>query len=101
VTLQIGYVDNLPVDVMRDFLQPRFVIAVDVENKEEEYLRNVTMYGDYMSGWWLWRQRIWNHIPWVKRTRIPKFAELISSLMYVIHNTTQSYHFVGLFIADF
>lgn len=31
-------------------LQPRFVIAVDVENKDEEHLRDVSKYGDYLSG---------------------------------------------------
>ncbi len=45
-----GYVNNLPVDVMRD-LAPQMceVIAVDVENKDNSKFENVFNYGNSLS----------------------------------------------------
>jgi predicted acylesterase/phospholipase RssA len=45
-----GYVNNLPVDVMKDLApQVAEVIAVDVENKDNSTFENVSNYGDSLS----------------------------------------------------
>jgi hypothetical protein len=41
-----GYVNNIPVDVMKDVCGSTFVIAVDVENKDADALTNVLDWGD-------------------------------------------------------
>lgn len=76
-----GYTNNLPVDVMRETFQPRFVIGVDVENKEDEAMANVEHFGDSLSGWWLCGLRLWNMMPFTKKIRFPRYADIISSLL--------------------
>eukprot|EP01006_Ploeotia_vitrea_P047981 TRINITY_DN67184_c15_g12_i1.p1 TRINITY_DN67184_c15_g12~~TRINITY_DN67184_c15_g12_i1.p1 ORF type:complete len:1393 (+),score=677.77 TRINITY_DN67184_c15_g12_i1:35-4213(+) len=53
VLLDGGYLNNLPVDVMREIVQPGMLIAVDVENKDNSVFHNVYNYGVGVSGWWL------------------------------------------------
>lgn len=104
-----GYTNNLPVDVMHGLFQPRYVIGVDVENKaSEEKIMRVSYYGAHLSGWWLLRKRLteWLKDGWLVRTakrvgaalkwpgadqpppffHLPKFAELVGSLIYINHN---------------
>ncbi len=45
-----GYVNNLPIDVLRDMApQVSEVVAVDVENKDNSALENVSDFGDSLS----------------------------------------------------
>ncbi len=45
-----GYVNNLPIDVMRDMApQLSEIVAVDVENKDNSALENVSDFGDSLS----------------------------------------------------
>jgi len=86
-----GYINNLPVDAMRDIHKPYFMIAVDIENKDYAHLSNVTPYGDYLNGFWLlWKKlQAWmcpkpkNHPDFF---HIPKFSEIIDALVYINHN---------------
>ncbi|XP_035824813.1 patatin-like phospholipase domain-containing protein 7 [Aplysia californica] len=71
-----GYVNNLPADVMRS-MGAKMVFAVDVGSLDEKDLTN---YGDSLSGWWLLWKR-WN--PWAKPVRVPDMAEIQSRLAYV------------------
>lgn len=84
-----GYVNNFPCDVMRKTCQPRFVLGVDVENKAEPHLQNVTFYGNSLSGGWLLKQRLWNIFnPFSERVRVPRYSQLVQSLLYINHNRT-------------
>ncbi|KAH9507574.1 Patatin-like phospholipase domain-containing protein 7 [Bulinus truncatus] len=71
-----GYVNNLPADVMHN-LGAKFVFAIDVGSQDEKDLTN---YGDCLSGWWLLWKR-WN--PWAKPVRVPDMTEIQSRLAYV------------------
>ncbi|CAL1533982.1 unnamed protein product [Lymnaea stagnalis] len=71
-----GYINNLPADVMHN-LGAKFVFAVDVGSQDEKDLTN---YGDCLSGWWLLWKR-WN--PWAKPVRVPDMTEIQSRLAYV------------------
>ena len=58
-----GYVNNLPVDVMRDYC--RTVIACDVENKDNSANSNMSDIGDGVSGWWILLMKLsgWKKVP--------------------------------------
>ncbi|XP_055896601.1 uncharacterized protein LOC106056771 isoform X2 [Biomphalaria glabrata] len=71
-----AYINNLPADVMHN-LGAKFVFAVDVGSQDEKDLTN---YGDCLSGWWLLWKR-WN--PWAKPVRVPDMTEIQSRLAYV------------------
>ncbi|XP_065179581.1 patatin-like phospholipase domain-containing protein 7 [Sycon ciliatum] len=71
-----GYTNNLPTDVMRA-LGAETVIAIDVGSKDE---KNLTNYGDTLSGWYLLWKKLW---PWSPPVKIPDMAEVQSRLAYV------------------
>lgn len=82
-----GYVNNLPVDVLWDLYDPMLAIAVDVESKEVDKFKGIMEYGDHVSGFWLFWKRFYENInPFVTRTKLPRFGELVSSLLYITHN---------------
>lgn len=70
-----GYMDNVPVDVMRCEPGIATVIAVDVGAADSN---EITDYGDTLSGWWLLLQR------WIgRKVKIPTLAEIQYRLAYV------------------
>ena len=111
-----GYVNNLPVDLLRIYHAPAYIIASDVESKDDEDLQNVEDYGmqknfafsdpnllsilvltmnvcasflfkgDSLSGWWLLGRKVLSRLPYVERVRIPTFGAIISSLIFINHN---------------
>lgn len=83
-----GYINNLPVDVMKELFDPHIVIAVDVENKTG-ILFEGDAFGSSLSGWWLLGHKMLGWImPFYKgpHTSIPRFAEIVYSLLYLNHN---------------
>lgn len=87
-----GYTNNLPVDVMRYYYQPTKCIAVDVENKDDERLSDVLYYGSSLNGWWLFIRKIYSAVvPFTQQLKIPKYTELVSSLVFINHNRTIRY----------
>jgi lysophospholipid hydrolase len=58
-----GYVNNLPVDVMRDHCST--VIACDVENKDNSACANLSDLGEGVSGWWILLMKLsaWTKVP--------------------------------------
>ncbi len=55
-----GYSNNLPCDIMRDLHCPDILIGADIENKHfYEMFKNVTDFGENLSGWWLLWARMW------------------------------------------
>eukprot|EP00475_Leptophrys_vorax_P008202 TRINITY_DN15282_c0_g1_i1.p1 TRINITY_DN15282_c0_g1~~TRINITY_DN15282_c0_g1_i1.p1 ORF type:complete len:724 (-),score=137.73 TRINITY_DN15282_c0_g1_i1:1035-3206(-) len=82
-----GYINNLPVDVMRDTYSPHLVIAVDVENKSVGSFASVTDFGLHLSGWWLlWHKTLQLFIPFYKGPSIPRYSDIIYSLIYMNHS---------------
>jgi predicted acylesterase/phospholipase RssA/CRP-like cAMP-binding protein len=82
-----GYINNLPVDVMKDIYSPNIIVAVDVENKQSPSFGTVTNYGLYLSGWWLIMQKLKGFFnPLSKGTSIPRYSEIVYSLIYMNHN---------------
>ena len=85
-------VGNCPVDVLRELYNPVHVIAVDVENKVDDRLQQLSYYGDSLSGWWLLWQKLSAALPssWLMGRRaavkIPKYSDLISALLFIQHN---------------
>jgi hypothetical protein len=60
-----------------------------VENKDEEQFQNVTPYGDSLSGGWLLRQRLLGAVLprcCVTKVHIPRYSDIIGSLIYINHN---------------
>lgn len=70
-----GYMDNVPVDVMRCEPGVATVIAVDVGAEDSN---EITDYGDTLSGWWLLFQRLIG-----RKVKIPTLAEIQYRLAYV------------------
>ncbi|XP_031426831.2 LOW QUALITY PROTEIN: patatin-like phospholipase domain-containing protein 7, partial [Clupea harengus] len=71
-----GYINNLPADVARS-MGAKVVIAVDVGSRDE---RDLTNYGDALSGWWL----LWNRLnPFSHGVRVLNMAEIQTRLAYV------------------
>ncbi|CAH1271621.1 PNPLA7 [Branchiostoma lanceolatum] len=71
-----GYVNNLPADVAKS-MGANFVIAVDVGSQDD---RNLTHYGDYLSGWWVLYKK-WN--PFTEKIRVLDMSEIQQRLAYV------------------
>ncbi|XP_027705223.1 patatin-like phospholipase domain-containing protein 7 isoform X3 [Vombatus ursinus] len=71
-----GYINNLPADVARS-MGAKVVIAIDVGSKDE---RDLTNYGDSLSGWWLLWKR-WN--PLATKVKVLNMAEIQTRLAYV------------------
>merc|ERR1711931_370532 len=71
-----GYVNNLPADIMKGF-GAQHIFAIDVGSQDDKDLTN---YGDELSGWWLLWKR-WN--PWSEPVRVPNMNEIQSRLAYV------------------
>ena len=79
-----GYLNNLPGDVMRDHMNPAYIIGVDVETKSSEDLYNVTEFGEHLSGFWLLYRRVMGALnPFAARLRMPNFAELVSEVEFI------------------
>ncbi|XP_078605006.1 patatin-like phospholipase domain-containing protein 7 isoform X17 [Branchiostoma floridae x Branchiostoma japonicum] len=70
------YVNNLPADVAKS-MGANFVIAVDVGSQDD---RNLTHYGDYLSGWWVLYKK-WN--PFTEKIRVLDMSEIQQRLAYV------------------
>ena len=84
-----GYVNNLPVDVMASLYSPHIIVAADVENKEEGHLQNLRSWGDYMNGFSLvWKKISSYWSPFRSNFHVPKYSEIIDSLVYINHNGT-------------
>jgi predicted acylesterase/phospholipase RssA len=82
-----GYVSNLPVDAMRDLFAPAMMVAVDIESKDGDSFQNVVNYGDDLSGFWIFQQRLWRWVnPFADSLRLPPFSDIVSSLNYINHN---------------
>lgn len=81
-----GYVNNLPVDVMRK-LCPNVstVLAVDVENKDNSALENVTNYGDHISGWYLAGKIILSWLGLGEKVHVPSTSLITLKLSYISH----------------
>ncbi|CAB3386874.1 Hypothetical predicted protein [Cloeon dipterum] len=71
-----GYVNNLPADVMRS-QGARHILAIDVGSQDDKDLTN---YGDTLSGWWLLWKR-WN--PFTSPVRVPNLPDIQTRLAYV------------------
>eukprot|EP01083_Nonionella_stella_P195034 718793_1 len=82
-----GYINNLPVDVMNELYVPELTVAVDVENKDDAYLKNISNYGDHLSGSWVLLHRLWCFVnPFAERIVIPRYSEIVNSLSFLNHN---------------
>jgi predicted acylesterase/phospholipase RssA/CRP-like cAMP-binding protein len=77
-----GYVNNLPVDVMKLLHSPRFIIAVDVENRDRSLFRDLWDYGWWCSGFQLLLVKL---NPWSQR-KVPDFGDLLVFLNCISHN---------------
>eukprot|EP00808_Paulinella_micropora_P010377 g50024.t1 len=80
-----GYTNNLPVDVCRDMFRPRYLICHDIETKNEDEFENVSNYGDSLNGWWLLYRRLGQLFYNAPSFKIPGYAEIIGSLIYINH----------------
>eukprot|EP01138_Halocafeteria_seosinensis_P004234 gb/GECG01004330.1/.p1 GENE.gb/GECG01004330.1/~~gb/GECG01004330.1/.p1 ORF type:complete len:1590 (+),score=184.72 gb/GECG01004330.1/:1-4770(+) len=81
-----GYVNNLPVDVMRKICPSvSTVLAVDVENKDNSALENVTNYGDHISGWYLAGKVILSWLGLGEKVHIPSTSLITLKLSYISH----------------
>jgi lysophospholipid hydrolase len=73
-----GYMNNLPVDIMREMLGDRAtIIAVDVQGSWKFAGYN---YGDHLSGWWY--LYAWLN-PWIDTPKIPTSADMQTQLAYI------------------
>ncbi|XP_065333820.1 neuropathy target esterase sws isoform X4 [Cloeon dipterum] len=70
------YVNNVPADVMRS-QGARHILAIDVGSQDDKDLTN---YGDTLSGWWLLWKR-WN--PFTSPVRVPNLPDIQTRLAYV------------------
>jgi len=72
-----GYMNVVPADVMRDTMNARLVISVDVSNESE---REYFDYGTTLSGWWLLFNS-WN--PFAKTVKVPSMGDINDMLIWV------------------
>jgi lysophospholipid hydrolase len=72
------YVNNVPGDVMAR-QNCRYILAIDVTAVDD---RNLTNYGDSLSGWWLLWKR-WN--PFAESVKIPDQSEIQVRLSFCSH----------------
>jgi predicted acylesterase/phospholipase RssA len=88
-----GYVNNLLANVAYELFQPKYIISVDVENKDEQHLQNISsVKGATLSGWtllWMKLKRMFIPISNPKDYFYPSYSDLIASLMYVSHGKHQ------------
>ncbi|RHY14320.1 hypothetical protein DYB25_000783 [Aphanomyces astaci] len=88
-----GYVNNLPADVMKEE-GVKIVFAVDVgRDTTREYFH----YGDSLSGWWVF----WNKVnPFAPTVQVPSMGEITDALAYAAFYQNKDYvinHCVDLF----
>ena len=83
-----GYLNNIPVDVMRSHMGVETLIVVDVEDKDFASWVGITPYGDGLSGWHV----VWEQIKGVlrggaskRRVRYPRYGEVVNALMFLSH----------------
>ena len=89
-----GYLNNCPIDVLRELYNPLFCLAVDVERKIDYQLQELTYYGEYLNGWWLLGKKLGTLLPRRLRelvgaeaeVKVPRYSELISALLFIQHN---------------
>eukprot|EP00054_Salpingoeca_dolichothecata_P010652 m.59346 g.59346 ORF g.59346 m.59346 type:complete len:219 (+) comp19096_c0_seq3:281-937(+) len=75
-----GYMNVLPVDVMKHKFGANTVFAIDVAGKESKDLEN---FGDHISGFYLmWRR--WN--PFLSAPKIPDMGDISSRLAFMMSN---------------
>jgi lysophospholipid hydrolase len=83
VLIDGGYVNNLPVDVMKAWANPSTIIAVDVEDKTKTWMfTDVYNYGTHVSGWKLLYYRLFSS------RNLVKFSELLLWLTCINHDRT-------------
>lgn len=73
-----GYMNNLPVDIMREMIGPKgTIIAADVQS---DWTFAGDDYGDYLNGWWYLYK--WLN-PWGKTPKIPTSSDIQTQLAYI------------------
>jgi lysophospholipid hydrolase len=82
-----GYCNNLVVTPMYELLKPRYVFAVDVENKNEEHLQNIYDFGYFLDGFKLFLARLLRGFS-TPAQHVPAYSEIIGTLIYLNHNRT-------------
>jgi hypothetical protein len=81
-----GYVDNVPVQVMRALASSAAQIVVsDVENKDNTLFEGVDNYGDSLSGWWVAWKWLLSLVYLSKPLRIPPLSEVALKVSYISH----------------
>jgi len=79
-----GYLNNIPVDVMRSQMGVDTLIVVDVEDKDFCTWKDLDPYESGLSGFYL----LWQSLKSVvsrKPFRYPRYGEMISSLLFLSH----------------
>ena len=77
-----GYVNNLPIDVVHA-LGAQYVIAVDVESKDNTAFENVYPYGDSLSGFRIAGNKLLSLFGFTKPYNIPRVADHSVSLFFI------------------
>lgn len=85
VLIDGGYINNMPVDIMRDVWEPHMIIAVDVENKSTIYHVNTAQFDAHLSGWWLLFRKFLT-LFCIKYPNIPTYSQMVYSLIYINNN---------------
>ena len=81
-----GYLNNLPVDVMRAMLGNRgIVIVVDVEDRDESAWHNLSVHDGGVSGWQLLWDRFCPIPSWRFNVRVPGYAAVMNTLTWLSH----------------
>ena len=93
-----GYVNNIPVDVMRSH-GVRTVIVVDVENKT--FYRQLADMADFNSGLSGWKLLV-NRLNPFSQSRYPNFKDIMNALTWLAHhriyNQIQKDHNIDLYL---
>ncbi|CAK4687464.1 hypothetical protein LEN26_010801 [Aphanomyces euteiches] len=88
-----GYVNNLPADVMKEE-GVKIVFAVDVGRDDS---REFYHYGDSLSGWWVFLNKL---NPFTPTVQVPSMGEISNALAYAAFYQNKDYvinHHVDLF----
>ncbi|GIM01831.1 hypothetical protein Vretimale_6609, partial [Volvox reticuliferus] len=85
-----GYMNNMPVDVMRSMMGVDSVIVVDVEGRDDLGWRSLTPYDGGLSGWRLLWDRLcpipgWRFTAASAGRRAPRYGALINKLTSMTH----------------
>ncbi|ETW08910.1 hypothetical protein, variant [Aphanomyces invadans] len=88
-----GYVNNLPADVMKEE-GVKIVFAVDVGR---DNTRDYFHYGDTLSGWWVFLNKL---NPFTPTVQVPSMGEITDALAYAAFYQNKAYvinHYVDLY----